>query len=82
MELDLFSSLAYPNVPGARRSRTSQQAAKSVAARAPSVRDQVLALLKGAALTADEAASKLNKSILTVRPRFSELLGMGLIRKA
>mgnify|MGYP000322982922 CR=1 FL=1 len=34
-----------------------------------------------AGLTADECAAVLGESVLSIRPRFSELLGAGLIRE-
>jgi predicted ArsR family transcriptional regulator len=78
-EPDLFASLAYPNAPGARRNRNSKAAADAMQPRAKTLRDRVLALLKDGAFTTDEAAHILDKTVLAVRPRFSELLKMGLI---
>lgn len=69
----------YPASPGWKREGTSRTAAEKMAPRAPTLRDALLGLLKGAALTTDEAAAKLGKSILSIRPRASELLAMGLI---
>lgn len=69
----------YPNAPGYRREGTSRLAADAVKPRAASLRDKVLALLKRDAMTADEAAACLNVTVLACRPRFSELLRMGLI---
>lgn len=73
---DLFT---YPRAAGWKRDGTSRDAAKKMGRRAPLLRDALLGLLKGAALTADEAAVKLGKSVLSIRPRASELLAMGLI---
>lgn len=60
---------------------TSQQAAQSAAHAAPSLRVKVLEAIRGAhhGLTADEAAEKLNLSILAIRPRVTELKSAGLI---
>ncbi len=71
----------YPNHPGAKVGGTSQDAADQMAEHAPTLRDQVLALFRGvdARVTTDEAAEFLHKSVLAVRPRFSELRTMGLI---
>lgn len=76
MEHDLFS---YPMHPGFKASGASQAAAEAIAKRAPTLRDQVLRLMQGASLTADECAMHLNKSVLSVRPRLSELLATGKI---
>jgi hypothetical protein len=74
---DLFK---YPIQPGHKAGGTSCAAAEAIAPRAPTLRDQVHALLKNAALTADEAAARLDKSILSIRPRLSELLAQGKIQ--
>ena len=60
---------------------TSLQAAQSAAYTAPSMRIRVLEAIRGAhhGLTADEAAEKLNLSILAIRPRVTELKSAGLI---
>lgn len=73
---DLFT---YPRHPGSKRAGTSRRAAEIVAPRAPTLRDKVLALLKADAMTADEAAAALGESILSIRPRLSELVKMDLI---
>lgn len=64
----------YPHTPGHKRSGTSAAAAEAVKPRAKSLRDQVLELLKSASLSADECAAALGKSVLSIRPRLSELL--------
>jgi hypothetical protein len=71
----------YPNQPGHRRTATSKAAAEAIKPRAPTLRDQVLALLKfyEAGLTADECAKQLGNSILGIRPRLSELKTLGKI---
>jgi|ERR1017187_9173254 predicted ArsR family transcriptional regulator len=70
----------YPNIPGAKRTGTSKLAADSMRARAPTLRDRVLGVLKHYnGLTADEAAARLCQSILSIRPRLSELLALGKI---
>jgi predicted ArsR family transcriptional regulator len=70
---------AYPITPGYKAPGTSREAAQAMQGRAQRLRDQVLALLQSEELTADEAATKLGESVLSVRPRFSELHRMGLI---
>jgi predicted ArsR family transcriptional regulator len=78
MMTDLFN---YPNRPGYKRDGTSKAAAQAVKDKAPTIRDQVLSLLKRQDCTPDEAAAILGLSILTVRPRFSELSRMHRIIK-
>lgn len=76
-----FRAPAYPEAPGFKDRDTSRKAAESVAGTAPHLRRVVLDLLKRhpLGLTADEAAAKLEQSVLSVRPRFTELLRDGLI---
>lgn len=79
---DLFNWRAsYPNQPGYRRTKTSRAAAAAVKERAPNLRDQVLRLLKETdnGLTADECAERIGKSILSIRPRVTELKRLGKI---
>ena len=72
----------YPHAPGAKTGGTSQAAADAVAKRAPTLRSQVYNLLRSIpnGLTADECASALNRSVLSIRPRLSELLATGHIQ--
>ena len=79
--MDLFTYQSYPDRPGFKSAGTSSDAARATASRAPTVRDQILALLRRGDATPDEAAATLAVSILTARPRFSELKKMGLIFK-
>jgi hypothetical protein len=74
----------YPDSPGFKVSGPSEQAAEAIAPRAPRIRDTVLEKIAGAAapLTADEVAGALGMSVLTVRPRVSELHRMGEIQRA
>lgn len=74
MQLDI-----YPHAPGFKRQGTSAEAAKAVKSRAATLRDEVLQVLARAALTADEVAERLGESVLSVRPRLSELSARGLI---
>lgn len=72
----------YPEVPGARPTDTSLAAAESVAETAETLREAVfgwILLRKGGGSTADETAEALDLSILTVRPRVSELRAQGRI---
>lgn len=66
----------YPNIPGYHQSapETSPEAADAITSKAQRLRTRLYHLLAtGWTGTADEAASKLGESILSVRPRFSEL---------
>jgi len=75
-------STTYPEHPGAKVSGTSQDAADNMAEIAPTLRDQVLWLVfLSGGITTDEAADRLNVSVLSVRPRFSELRMMGKIEQ-
>lgn len=80
MQPDLFSRYAsYPSVAGFKATETSAEAARTIDA--STCRALVLAALrKFGAMTADECALRyLGYSILTVRPRFSELKALGQI---
>lgn len=73
-EQDLFS---YPNRAGFKRSGTSEIGAKSVDSK--SLQARVLSVLRNTDATSDECASRLGESILSIRPRLSELLSLGKI---
>lgn len=77
----------YPHEPGAKTEGTSREAAESMKPTFATLRSAVLKLLLQPAhistgLTADEAAMHLHESVLSIRPRFSELLNKGEIRDA
>jgi hypothetical protein len=72
----------YPILPGYKTADTSKAAAIKIAPYANTVRAAVLTEYVAAyprELTADQAAALVGKSILTVRPRVSELRRMGLL---
>jgi hypothetical protein len=76
--------MSYPNSPGYKSSGTSSIAARRIARHATALRDRVCALLKTnypASFTSDEIADRLGESILSVRPRVTELLRRGVIIK-
>lgn len=81
-QLDMFP--AYPEIPGARRRDTSQQAAEAVAEKAPTLQARCLGALRDAddigGLTADEVAARLGLHVLTIRPRITELNKLMKIR--
>ena len=75
---DLFR---YPQQPGAQDRDTSADAAAATARAAPILRAAALAVLeKSNGLTADEVVGKLGLSILSIRPRVTELARMGKVR--
>ena len=70
---------AYPKTPGYKKSGTSKAAADSMREKAPSLRQQVLDVLFHQDFTADEVADDLEQTVLSIRPRFTELLRLGKI---
>src|SRR6476661_6072362 len=78
-----MSELTYPDAPGFKVSGPSEQAAEAMGGTANKMRAAVLAQLEqypGGA-TADEIAKDLNLSVLSVRPRVSELNRNGAIEQ-
>lgn len=75
---DLFT---YPHQPGAQDRDTSQDAAEAIAETAPLLRTRALAIVERSnGLTADEVAGRLGLSILSIRPRMTELARLGKVR--
>lgn len=75
---DLFR---YPRTPGARGTDTSRAAADVAAETAPLLRARALAVLeRSRGMTADEVAGRLGISILSIRPRLTELSRLGKVR--
>jgi hypothetical protein len=74
----------YPDAPGFKVPGPSEQAAEAIAPIASNLRARVLTAISRApaGLTADAVAARLNRSILSVRPRVAELHRQGLIRAA
>lgn len=73
----------YPAAPGFKDLDTSRLAADSVAGRAGLLRERCRGLVADAGdagMTADEAAARLGETVLSVRPRFTELLRAELIK--
>lgn len=65
----------YPDVPGAKVPGTSQEAAEKVSKRVAYLQGKCLEALRAhGPLTADEIAGKVGESILSIRPRLSELV--------
>jgi hypothetical protein len=71
---------SYPLAPGFKDSgSTSQQAAQATTSSAEYLRRRVLDRIRQSPCTADECASALDESILSVRPRVSELRALAKI---
>ena len=61
---------------------TSEKAAKDMKSRAPLLRERTLEQISNSTgLTADEIAANLGESILSIRPRVSELAKRGVVIK-
>jgi predicted transcriptional regulator len=72
--------MTYPENAGYKEvGGCSQEAAAEMDAK--TLRGEVLTCLFKRSLTADETAARLDRSVLAVRPRLSELLLLGLIKK-
>jgi len=75
---DLFR---YPHAPGARDRDTSQASAADVQPIAATLRAKALAVVERSnGLTADEVAGRLGLSILSIRPRLTELARLQKVR--
>lgn len=75
---DLFD---YPHGPGFKARDTSAAAAADLAGTALVLRARALAVVERSnGLTADEVAGRLGLSILSVRPRLTELSRLGKVR--
>lgn len=75
---------SYPHSPGYKGERDgpSERAAKVIALTVTGRRAEVLSYLRTRAAgpeTADEIATGLNRSILSIRPRVAELHAMGMV---
>lgn len=75
---DLFR---YPAHPGAQDRDTSKDAAAHVGKTAQLLRARALEVVEHSnGLTADEVAGRLGESILSIRPRLTELSRLGQVR--
>ncbi|WP_288935105.1 hypothetical protein [uncultured Sphingomonas sp.] len=75
---DLFR---YPLAPGSQDRETSRAAAEQAVATAPLLRARALDVVERSnGLTADEVAGRLGLSILSIRPRLTELSRLGKVR--
>lgn len=75
---DLF---AYPDAPCFKARDTAAEAADAMAETAPILRARCLRVLEHSnGLTADEVAGRMGASILSIRPRITELTRLGKVR--
>lgn len=81
MEQQILDLNKYPNSPGWKKDGTSKDAARRIKKCSVTLREQVLEVLKHEELTSDEVATALGKSILSIRPRVTELFSRGLIEE-
>jgi hypothetical protein len=74
----------YPDAPGFKAPGPSEDAATAIAPIAGNLRDQVREVIANSpsGITADGVARELGRSILSVRPRVSELRRLGEIRQS
>lgn len=70
----------YPDAAGYKETGGCSQAAANEVD-AETLRNSVLAILRAVDLTADQTARRLGSSVLSIRPRLSELYNLGLIVK-
>ncbi len=82
IQLPLWAAAAsYPLAAGSKTGGTSAEAAKKIhAARLQKAVLRVLQTTPGG-MTADEVAGELGESILSIRPRVSELKRQGMVEK-
>jgi predicted ArsR family transcriptional regulator len=66
--------MSYPAQPGFKRNGTSKDAAESMKPKAPTLRRQCLEAIRVRPMTADEVALTVRQSVLSIRPRLSELV--------
>lgn len=67
----------YPDYPGSYTTDTSVAAADAAAGQAESLRQRCREVLHNNPMTSDEVASALGESVLSIRPRLTELKKRG-----
>ena len=78
---DLFGDelVSYPKRPGYTEPTTSKDAAEAVIETAETLRAKVLEALRVSPATVHEMAARLDKTVPSIQPRFSELRASGKI---
>ena len=74
----------YPDIPGFRDAQASREAARAITVRAGTLRRLVLSRYRAAypaGLAADEVAKAMGASVLSIRPRVTELKRAGLLEQ-
>lgn len=69
----------YPAAPGYKDDQTSKEAAEAIAGRVHLLRNRCLTALTQSPMTADEVSVAIGESVLSTRPRITELLQLGKI---
>jgi hypothetical protein len=78
MQADLFTT--YPDAPGWKARDTSREAAEAIAPVAGTLRERVLIEVRRLPGTPEQIAHRMRVDLLSIRPRFSELARLGLIK--
>ena len=77
-----MNATTYPLAPGFKVLGTSAQAAAAVKEDVATLRERCYSMIElRGDMTSDECAARLNRSVLSVRPRFAELFAMQRIFK-
>lgn len=76
-----FLEKPYPERPGFKTRETSSAAAESICSHAETLRARIFDVFQvtGLGFTPDEMAARLGESVLSVRPRITELVRLGRI---
>lgn len=77
----LLGDTPYAGLPGYKTPGTSKEAAIAIAGDVSDMHRDILRELSFSNLTPDECAGRLRRTVLAIRPRFSELVIMDLIEK-
>lgn len=78
---DLIGNKPYPYSPGSKIKGASAEAASAILPRAGTLQNLCLVEITRQSGTPDEIAYRIQRHILSVRPRITELIAMGLVRK-
>ena len=74
-----MNDFMYPCCPSPGVTDTSRQAAEAILPRVQTLREKALAVIRERPSSADEVSEALNESVLSMRPRVTELFKLGLI---
>lgn len=79
---DLLPDGLYNGAPGYKEPTTAKDAAHAIKGRAQTLRERALDYIRQHPSTPDEVAAALGETVLAIRPRITELLNAGKIRKS